>query len=190
MPTLDHLIYAAETLDEGCDFVEALTGVRPGPGGQHLAMGTHNALLSLGPEAYLEVIAIDPSLPKPNRPRWFDLDNFSGSPKLIHWACRVPDLEKIHPELPPEVGEIVPMSRDDLHWKITIPKDGSLPFGGAYPTHLEWPGGLGAAARLPDQGVRLKKLEAPTSMRFELHDKRVVFNQNPGGLDVSFSIVS
>lgn len=186
MRTLDHLIYAAETLVEGCDYIEALTGVRPGPGGQHLAMGTHNALLSLGLETYLEVIAIDPSLPKPNRPRWFDLDNFSGPPRLIHWACRVPDLAAVHPELPSEVGEIVSMSRGDLHWKITIPEDGSLPFGGAYPTHLEWPDGIGAAARLPDQGVRLEELKAKATALPEIDDPRLLMGSGKFALEATF----
>ena len=168
--------------------MEAQTGVRPGPGGQHLAMGTHNALLSLGPETYLEVIAIDPSLPTPDRPRWFDLDNFSGPPRLTHWACRVPDLAAIHPDLPTEAGEIVPMSRGDLHWKITIPKDGSLPFGGSYPTHLEWPDGIGAAARLPDQGVRLERLEVNSPVVPEVANRRVVASRGVSQINFKISL--
>ena len=57
---VDHLVIAAETLAQGCDYVESGLGVRPAPGGKHVTMGTHNALVGLGPHAYIEIIAIDP----------------------------------------------------------------------------------------------------------------------------------
>ena len=72
---LDHLVVAAANLAAGIAFVAELTGVTPQPGGKHVAMGTHNALMRLGERAYLEVIAIDPDGATPPRPRWFDLDD-------------------------------------------------------------------------------------------------------------------
>ena len=57
---LDHLILAATTLADGIEFVADITGATPQPGGKHVAMGTHNALLRLGDRVYLEIIAIDP----------------------------------------------------------------------------------------------------------------------------------
>ena len=77
---LDHLVVACTRLDEGVDWIERQLGVRPQPGGQHVAMGTHNALLKLGPRAYLEVIAIDPDGVPPARPRWFALDALPNIP--------------------------------------------------------------------------------------------------------------
>ena len=64
-----------------------------------ILMGTHNAVLSLGPRLYLEVIAVDPSLPAPGRPRWFDLDEprmkaeLAEGPVLATWVARTRDLE-------------------------------------------------------------------------------------------------
>ena len=74
--TLDHLVVAAATLEQGEDYIEAQLGVRPQRGGQHVAMGTHNSLLRLAMErVYLELIAIDPAGVAPGRPRWFALDS-------------------------------------------------------------------------------------------------------------------
>lgn len=60
MTTPDHLVVAATTLADGIEYVADITGVAPQPGGRHVAMGTHNALLRLGERFYLEIIAIDP----------------------------------------------------------------------------------------------------------------------------------
>ena len=64
---LDHLIVGAATLADGIEYVAGITGVTPHPGGKHVAMGTHNALLRLGERVFLEVIAIDPDGAKPAR---------------------------------------------------------------------------------------------------------------------------
>ena len=45
---VDHLVYTCAELKEGIKAIEKLTGVRAAVGGQHLGIGTHNALLSLG----------------------------------------------------------------------------------------------------------------------------------------------
>ena len=70
LATLDHLVLAAATLADGIDYVASLTGTAPVAGGKHAAMGTHNALLRLGGETYLEIIAVDPDGTKPARRRW------------------------------------------------------------------------------------------------------------------------
>ena len=58
--TLDHIVIAAQSLDEGRAWAEAKLGVPPAGGGHHAAMGTHNALWGMG-ACYLEVIAVDPA---------------------------------------------------------------------------------------------------------------------------------
>lgn len=163
---LDHLVVAARTLEEGVRWVESRLGVAPRPGGQHLTMGTHNALLKLGPRVYLEVIAIDPTLPAPARPRWFALDEaamrarLADSPALIHWVVRCDELDAA---LLPESGEVLALARGPYRWRITVPPDGSLPWEGMLPTLIEWVPGEGGVARhpceaLPDAGCELRGL--------------------------------
>jgi Glyoxalase-like domain len=134
------------------------------PGGQHVFMGTHNAVLRLGNACYLEVIAIDPSLPAPPRPRWFGLDDpalqaiLAKSPRLIQWVARTDDIVTAQAMAPDILGPIVSASRGTLNWKITIPDSGALPEGGAFPTLIEWPRGDHIAGKMADRGCRLVEL--------------------------------
>jgi len=162
----DHLIVAAAALDQGVEWIEDKLGARPQPGGQHVAMGTHNALLRIGPRVYLEIIAIDPAGTAPKRSRWMDLDDprmraaLAEGPTLIHWAVRTPDIERDAMRSPIDLGEILPMQRGDLRWRLTVPEDGHLPGRGLAPTLIEWPDARHPTDRLPASGVALVTMAA------------------------------
>ena len=154
MLKLDHLAVACTDLDEGTAWVEERLGVTMQPGGKHARYGTHNRLLGLADGIYLEVIAIDPDV-SIDGPRWFGLDTFSGPPRLANWICQTDDFATA----PTDVGPPRDLNRDDLHWQLTVPDDGSLPWGGAYPTLIKWPEGVHPSKTLTDVGCRLIRLE-------------------------------
>jgi hypothetical protein len=57
---VDHIILGVSDLDAGIREFESLTGVRAVFGGKHPGRGTQNALVSLGPQTYLEIMAPQP----------------------------------------------------------------------------------------------------------------------------------
>ena len=57
---IDHFMYAAPSLDDGIAWATDVFGVAPSYGGEHVGLGTRNALLSLG-DTYLEIIVPDPA---------------------------------------------------------------------------------------------------------------------------------
>ena len=165
----DHLVFAATTLAQGIDWIGELTGATPRPGGKHVAMGTHNALLKLGDRVYLEIIAIDPQGAKPARPRWFDLDNgdlradLLEQPRLVHWVARTQDLPRAVANAGYDPGPILPFERGPYRWRITVPEDGSRPGRGVLPTLIQWDVPQHPADALPDAGVTLEQLAATHS---------------------------
>ncbi|MGX0878174.1 hypothetical protein ACSSV4_002871 [Roseovarius sp. MBR-154] len=185
---LDHLAVAAESLDEGRAAVEAALGLPLQPGGRHAHFGTHNLLMGLADGLYLEVIAVDPDAPAPGIPRWFDLDRFSGPPRLSNWICAVDDLEAAMARHR-QAGEAVDLARGDLRWRMAVPGDGVLPFDNRFPALIEWQGGGHPSARLADLGARLVRLVVTHpeagALRAELSDlsdPRVVLEPGAPGL--------
>lgn len=129
---IDHLVFCAPSLQEGIAQIETLTGVKAAAGGHHPAVGTHNALLSLGGDAYLEIIAADPDQPPPSRRRPFGLDDREGSwlsAFAVHPSARVrgASIEGLASAMKlagVDPGPIVPCSRarkdgSMLEWRFT-----------------------------------------------------------------------
>lgn len=172
---LDHLVVAACDLDAGREYIEELLGVGTEPGGRHDAMGTHNRLLRLGEDQYLEIIAIDPDGPPPSRPRWFALDDpvmqsrLRESPRLVTWVARTTALDRVAGLSPYNDLSIRDMARGDLRWRMTFTPDGGLLYEGALPLLIEWQTGTTPPRRLPDAGCLLKRLvvQSPHARRVQ-----------------------
>ncbi|KAF2394334.1 VOC family protein [Pseudomonas frederiksbergensis] len=159
--TLDHLAIVAPNLDAGCTFVTNALGVDLQPGGAHPRMGTHNRLLRLGPDIYLEVIAIDPAAQRPDRPRWFGMDDldFDAPPRLATWVARIDDIQALNDACRDIVGNPEPMTRGTLAWQITIPADGRLPLNGSAPTLIQWSQTPHPANAMLERGCSLVALD-------------------------------
>jgi len=181
MLTLDHIAIACETLEEGVDYVETVLGVPMAGGGKHPLFGTHNRLLGLG-DIYLEVIAVDPMSGAVPRCRWFDLNRFSGPPRLTNWICKTNEVTTDLSRALAGTGPMVEVSREDLKWHITVPENGRLPLDGCAPALIDWGDFPSPATRLPDQGCGLRRLKIthPESDKLQqftqdrLKDPRVV----------------
>jgi hypothetical protein len=91
---VDHLVYATPDLDVGVRSIEGLLGVRATAGGQHPGLGTRNALVALGPNAYLEIIGPDPDQPKLSQPRRFGIDDLK-KPRLVGWVAKGTRLDQL-----------------------------------------------------------------------------------------------
>lgn len=163
MAEIDHLVIGCRDLAQGAAWLEAELGATPVPGGVHPGVGTHNALLGLG-EVYLELIAPDPAQPEPAHPRPFGLDDpalrvaLEAEPRLIAYVARTVALDVLAARLGPRMGEVRAMTRGALSWRLMFPPQ-VLDMGNLIPPMIEWQG-AGAAAQLPDSGIRLLSLEA------------------------------
>lgn len=154
---IDHLVVAADSLEQGAAWCAATFGVQLSGGGKHPLMSTHNLVMDISsesfPDCYLEVIAIDPDAPAPGRPRWFGLDHpevreaVRDSPRLVHAVARTRKIEMLRrdlAELALNPGELLAAQRDTPHgllkWRITVRDDGRAECAGALPSLIEWEG--------------------------------------------------
>jgi hypothetical protein len=138
---IDHLVYGAPDLAGAVAHLEERLGVRAQAGGKHIGLGTHNALLALGPRTYLEIIAPDPGQPEPSVPRPFGLNGVSRS-GLVGWAIACDDIDAAVADARRhgyDPGEVAGMQRAGptgvvLRWRSTR---NAMP-GGLIPFLISW----------------------------------------------------
>jgi Glyoxalase-like domain len=136
----DHTILGTDDLDRGIAFVAERTGVRPMFGGLHPGRGTRNALLSLGPRQYLEILAPDP---QQKGETWFPGLREMREPRLLGWAIHTDDITALAKKVSaagfaiqgPTDGSRARPDGKILRWKsfrLANDRDGLLPF------FIEW----------------------------------------------------
>jgi len=141
---VDHILLGADDLDHGIDWIQERSGARAMFGGAHPGRGTRNALLSLGPRRYLEIIAPDPQ--QASATSGNDMANSLRAirePRLIGWAAHTNDLASLVQKTTaagiaienPRDGSRVRPDGKTLQWRsFALKKD----FGGVLPFFIEW----------------------------------------------------
>lgn len=89
---LDHLIVGVRNLEEGIAHFAKISGCIAAIGGSHPGWGTRNALLDLGQNRYLELLAPDPAQPEL---RWHEEIATLAEPKIAGWAVRRGNLDQL-----------------------------------------------------------------------------------------------
>ncbi len=162
--SIDHLVIGARDLDTGIDAARKWLGVEIPFGGSHKKMGTHNALMKLGDDLFLEIIAVANKMTPPKRPRWFGLDDphiryrIACHPTLLSWVVNTDDLAGLLEQADCAMGKAELFTRANLHWLFSLPGDGRLIAGGMMPYAIEWLTSPHPAAAMPDLGCNLSGL--------------------------------
>jgi hypothetical protein len=174
MLDLDHIAVIAPTLAEGVAHVRACLDIDMPFGRQHPDMGTHNHLLRVGESVYLEIIAVNPAVPRPGRSRWFGLDDdaavradWDSGRRLRGWVARTDNIDAVLTRHGPVLGRKVDFTSANGRFCFAIPDDGSLPLDGAAPSVIDRLGKPPSVAAMADAGARLQSviLEHPEPAR-------------------------
>lgn len=167
--------------------MEKRLGVRAPPGGERTGLGAHDALLSLGNGAYLEIIAPDPEQPSPPMPQPFGIDALTA-PRLVTWMVKAADIGRRVEAARTggfDPGPILAMHRDlpngdRLDWRLTFRHD--LAGDGLVPFLINWRPGLHPSETSPG-GCTLASLRTqrpePGSVRAMLTALKVALAVTP-----------
>ncbi len=155
---LDHLIVGFPNLEDGINRLFHLSGYRAAGGGSHPHRGTRNALLNLGNNAYLELLARDPAQPAL---RWHKEIATLSELTIVGWAMRHSQLDRLASSLKergvpctdPIPGSRVRPDGQTLHWRTLRLMDdlnGNLPF------FIDWDSGSPHPSSDAPGGCRLQ----------------------------------
>lgn len=140
---IDHLVYCVRDLKEAIAQFENEFGISPAIGGRHIHKGTHNAIVNLGNNSYLEILAIDHSNESVKGDRWMGIDLLEES-KMTRWALKSIDLksdvkaiQKINPDLCEiSQGQRITPDGKTLKWSMSLPL--SKPEVEIIPFFVDW----------------------------------------------------
>jgi hypothetical protein len=156
---VDHVLVGIADLDAGIHQLASSAGVAPARGGEHPGRGTQNALLSLGPHTYLELIA-------PVQGAQTTMAFLAGLQRLtpVGWAIGTADLDatirRLHAAgwrvAAPRDGSRVRPDGQVLHWRTAELQD--MP-AELTPFLIEWSAGTPHPATTSPAGCTLESLE-------------------------------
>lgn len=137
---LDHFMFAVPCLEQGMEWARDVFDNAPAYGGEHVGLGTRNALLSLG-SCYLEIIAPDPAQPLSGTAGERFATLREGG--LVTWAA-AGQLSGIAAALSangiasrgPARTRRNTQSGELLEWDLLFPRPGTM--GGRLPFFIDW----------------------------------------------------
>ena len=165
MHKLDHVVIAANNLDEGTSYVENKLNVKLSNIGHHRDMGTHNRVVKISKSVYLEVISIDPNCGNLNTKRWFNLDSLKlqsqlrKSPQVIGYVIENVDIKILKYYEP-----FFKASRGEYKWKFAMPGTNASiladqsHLNGIIPSLINWESEK-PINKMQDNHLNLEKLE-------------------------------
>ncbi|MEJ0056133.1 MAG: VOC family protein [Bacteroidota bacterium] len=159
---LDHILLGVSDLQKGIQLVKEKTGVEAAEGGKHPNIGTHNALISLGENQYLEIIA-----PNPGEKL---IDEYSflkdlKEPSVFTWAVHTNNMEEVLKKINAagyknygiSDGSRLTKEGKKLSWRSlgmeVAPDDGLIPF------FIEWGKDTVHPSITSPKGCKLQSLE-------------------------------
>jgi len=164
MTKLDHLLLGCSDLQHGIAFVEQQLGVRAQFGGVHRGCGTRNAVLSLGPGCYLEIIAPDPEQEQIEPWTLQDLPSIRtlDTPRFIGYAVSRPDIGSFVARVRRAGFDVRGPSEQSRErsdgriakWKMATLADDR---NGILPFFIEWDPGSSHPSEAAPQGCRLTR---------------------------------
>jgi hypothetical protein len=133
---LDHIIVGFPNLEDGINRLFRVSGYRAAIGGSHPNRGTRNALLNLGNNSYLELLAPDPAQPAVVFHK--EITSLTEL-TIVGWAVRHKDLDQFAgllaergvPCATPIAGSRARPDGTTLNWRmltLTDDRKGNLPF--------------------------------------------------------------
>ena len=161
---IDHFAVGAADLETGQSAMQQALGIDIPNGSKHADMSTHNCVCQSGNDSFFVLIAIDTEAADPGRVRWFTLDDpatkarLTDRPRALCWVVNTSDLDAVVAASPIDLGEIVHFQRGDRTWRLTVPKDGSLPMGGTIPAFIEWSPGPHPSSGQQDLSLKLNEV--------------------------------
>lgn len=160
---LDHLVYVTRDMERTIQDLNEKLGVAAAAGGRHPIWGTRNALLSLGPKMYLEIMGPDtPGQDRLGQDRPFGIDRLVR-PRLAAWVAKTADVGaaiEFARRLGVDLGSPLAGSRakpdgSALFWEMSdLMKDRE---GGILPFFINWGDSAHPADDAP-QGCLLRAL--------------------------------
>ena len=145
MHKLDHIVFGALTLDEGTELVESTLQAKLSDIGYHRDMGTHNRVIRISENVYLEVVSLDPQNRILKKRKWFNLDNsyllnkLKKTPQIIGYV-----IENKDPNIFKYYDPFFEASRDNYKWQFAMPTyknsiiDSEIINMGIIPSLISW----------------------------------------------------